>query len=144
MVPATCDAERKTDVVEDRHVRKEGQALEHHAEVAVARLPVRHALGADVDVPRGRRLQASDHVEGGGLAASRGADEHDELAVGDVEADAAHRLGRAEPLDDGVEPDAAHRRIIPKLNPFTRCFWIRKPKITTGMVTTVPMAACGP
>ena len=56
----------------------------------------------------------------------------------------AHRLGLAEALDDGVEPDAAHRRIIPKLKPFTRCFWIRKPKITTGMVTTVPMAACGP
>jgi hypothetical protein len=30
------------------------------------------------------------------------------------------------------------------LKPFTRCFWIRNPKITTGSVTTVPMAAWGP
>ncbi len=37
-----------------------------------------------------------------------------------------------------------HRRIMPKLKPLTRCFWMRNPKITTGSVTTVPMAAWGP
>ena len=36
------------------------------------------------------------------------------------------------------------RRIMPKLKPFTRCFWIRIPMITTGTVITVPIAACGP
>ncbi len=35
-------------------------------------------------------------------------------------------------------------RMVPKLNPVTRCFWIRTPRMTTGMVMTVPIAACGP
>ena len=35
-------------------------------------------------------------------------------------------------------------RMVPKLNPVMRCFWIRTPRMTTGMVMTVPIAACGP
>ena len=37
-----------------------------------------------------------------------------------------------------------HFRIIPKLKPLMRCFWISTPRTTTGIVITVPMAACGP
>ena len=36
------------------------------------------------------------------------------------------------------------RRIMPKLKPFTRCFWMKMPRMTTGTVITVPIAACGP
>ena len=32
-------------------------------------------------------------------------------------------------------------RMVPKLKPVTRCFWIKMPRITTGMVMTVPIAA---
>ena len=35
-------------------------------------------------------------------------------------------------------------RMVPKLNPVMRCFWMRTPRMTTGMVMTVPIAACGP
>ena len=35
----------------------------------------------------------------------------------------------------------AYFRMVPKLKPFTRCFWISMPRITTGMVIMVPIAA---
>lgn len=35
-------------------------------------------------------------------------------------------------------------RMVPKLKPVMRCFWIATPRMTTGMVITVPIAAWGP
>ena len=37
-------------------------------------------------------LEAGDHAQGGGLAAARGSDEHEELAVGDVERQVLHGM----------------------------------------------------
>jgi hypothetical protein len=51
-------------------------------------------LAADRSRPAVMRLQAGDHAQQGGLAAARGADDDDELAVGDGDVDAVdHRLG---------------------------------------------------
>ena len=103
------DPEREGDVVEDVHVREEREALEDHAELPVARLPVGDTLSADVDVARRRRLEPRDHVERRGLAAPGGAHEDGELAVGDVEAHPVHGAAGAKRLGEPRQPDPGHR-----------------------------------
>ena len=59
-----------------------------------------------------------------------------------------HRITPAKPHSSiGFDPrncPKRYLRMVPKLKPVTRCFWIRTPRMTTGMVMTVPIAACGP
>src|SRR5262249_7935341 len=153
-------AETKGDIFEYRHVREERQILEYHAEPALSWLQIVDHRPTDADLAAGRSLETRDHVECRRFAATRWADHDQELAVANVEADPADSAIGAEGLDQVLEcnpchrslPSGAHRsagsgrylRIVPKLKPLTRCFWISRPNTTTGMVTTVPMAACGP
>ena len=60
-----------------------------------------HDAVADADGALGDLLEAGDHSERGRLPATRGADEHHELAVGDLERHLAHGLG-------AVRVDLAH------------------------------------
>ena len=78
----------------DRHVRVERVVLEHHGDVAVLRRHVVDDVAADRDLAAGDLLEPGDHAQRRALAAARRADQHDELLVGDVEVDAAHRLRR--------------------------------------------------
>jgi hypothetical protein len=75
-----------------RHVRVEGVILEHHGDVAVLGRQVVDHPAADGDRARGDLLQAGDGPESGRLAAPGWADEHHELAVGDVEAQVVDSL----------------------------------------------------
>ena len=62
---------------------------------------------ADEDAAGADGLEAGDQPQEGGLAATRGADEDHELAVGDVEADVVHRGDvRSEHLRDAFQTDA--------------------------------------
>ena len=61
--------------------------LEHHGDVAVLRLDVVDDPVADAHLAAGDRLQPGHHPQGGGLAAAGRPDEHEELAVGDIEAE---------------------------------------------------------
>ena len=63
---------------------------------------------ADADPPRGLRLQPGDDPQERGLAAARGAEQHDELAVGDVEVHALEHVGLAEGLADLVDLELGH------------------------------------
>ena len=54
------------------------------------------------------RLEAGDDPQQRGLAAARGAEQHDELAVGDVEVDALEHVGLAEGLADLVDLELGH------------------------------------
>ena len=76
-------------------MRVERVVLEHHGDVAVAGLELVDHPAADRDLAGGDRLEAGDHAQQRGLAAAGGADEDDELAVGDVEVDAVDDLGSA-------------------------------------------------
>ena len=149
------DAQAEGDVFEHRHVREQRQILEHHAEPALAGLGMGDDAVADDDVAAGRLDETGNHVERRRLAATRRPDQDQELAVADLQIDALDGGEAAEFLDQAPEFDTCHasvpfpaprrqRRIMPKLKPFTRCFWMRMPMITTGMVITVPIAACGP
>ena len=79
------------DVLGHGHVRIERVALEHHRDVAVARLDARHVAVADVHGAGGRDLEAGEHAQGGRLAAARRAEQHEERAVGHVEVERAQR-----------------------------------------------------
>ena len=86
------------------HVAARGQVgiervgLEHHGDAALGRRhDVDHAV-VDQHMASGVLLQPRDDAQQGGLAAARRADEHHELAVGDVEIDALEGFEIAERL----------------------------------------------
>jgi len=99
-------------------VRPHGIGLEHHADVALARahqqvaLGLRHDATADRDAAAGRMLEAGDTAERRGLAAARGAQQHDDLAGRHVEVHPVHGgFARREPLDEVLdEKRGAHWR----------------------------------
>ncbi len=83
--------QREGHVLVDAHVRVERVVLEDHRDVAVLGMHVVDDAAGDGDGAAGDVLEAGDHAECGGLAAAGGADEDDELAVGDIEGDAFDR-----------------------------------------------------
>src|SRR3546814_11607965 len=70
---------------------------------SVGRLQLVHHPVADADAAGADGLQPGDHPQQRGLAAARRPDQHDELAVGDLQVDAVDRLEavRVDLLDPG-------------------------------------------
>src|SRR6266545_4194243 len=104
------EAQAERHVVEHRHVRVERVVLEHHRDVPLLGRDVVHDPPPDRDLSARDLLEPRDHPEQRGLAAPRGADEHNELAVRDVHVDAVDDGGRAEPLLDPPDLDRRHAR----------------------------------
>ena len=101
--------EPERHVVEHAHVRVERVVLEHHGDVALLRRHVVDDAVADADRALRDHLEPGDHAQRRGLAAARRADEHHELAVGDVEVEGADRLGAVGvDLPDVLEDDLSH------------------------------------
>ena len=96
-------AQAKSDVLAHRLVRVERVALEHHRHVALVRGHHVHERGIEVERAGGDVLEAGDQVERGRLAAARGAEQHDELLVGDLEIQVRER-------DEAVGVGLARRR----------------------------------
>ena len=69
---------------------------------------VRHVLAVDQDFAGRQVFETGDQAQQRGLAAARGADEDDELAMPDVEVGAGNDDGIAEGLADVLECDRAH------------------------------------
>ncbi len=84
--------QRKLDVLNDVEPWKEGGLLEDHATV---RAGTRDVSPAHPDAAARRRLEAGDEVQQRRLAATRRANETDELAFGDREIDVAQSGARA-------------------------------------------------
>ena len=78
-------AQPEREVVVHRHVRVERVGLEDHREVACAGREVVDDAIADQDAAARDVLEAGQHPQRRALAAARRADEHEELAVGDLE-----------------------------------------------------------
>ena len=85
------DLEREAHVLGDGHVRVERVVLEDHRDVAVLRRNVGDVAVADEDVAVVDLFEAGEHAQRGGLAAAGGADEDEELAVGDLEVELVDR-----------------------------------------------------
>ena len=74
----------------DGHVRIQRVRLEHHRDVAVLRRHHRDVAVADEHVAGVDRLEAGEHPQRRRLAAARWADQHEELAVFDLEVERVH------------------------------------------------------
>ncbi len=96
--------------------------------------------------PADRILEAGDHAQRRGLAAARGTDQHDELAVLDCQVesfDGDHGpVGLAQPLE--LDPRHRYLRTMPNEKPRARCLRMIRPMIISGMVMPTASAACRP
>ena len=106
---ARAQAER--DVLEHVHVRVERVVLEHHGDVAIARPHVVDHLAVDRDRAVVDLLEARDRAQERALAAAGRAHQHRELALGDVEVDAAHGVGLAIELVQAGDLQSRHRAV---------------------------------
>ena len=84
-------AQAERDVLVDRQVREERVVLEDRVDVALVGRQPGHVLALQLDQAGGRLLEPADHPQGRGLAAARGAEEAEELAVLDLEVDVVDR-----------------------------------------------------
>jgi hypothetical protein len=94
-------------------VRVERVALEDHGDVAVAGRHVVHDAFADQHQALGDLLEAGDHAQGGCLAGPGGADEHHELALGDLQVEPRDGTDAARiHLGDVLEADAGQGSLL--------------------------------
>ena len=100
-------AERELDVPSDREVRVEGVGLEDHRDVGSFERRRSHRT-PDRDRPLGDLLQARHHPQRGGLAAPRGPEEHEQLAVGDVQTERVDHGDLPVAFGDLRKDDVAH------------------------------------
>ena len=100
--------QREGDVVAHRHMRIERIGLEHHGELALGRRLAGHVAAVDVDGAAAGVLEPGDQPQQRGLAAARGADEDDELAVLDDQVDFRNDDGRPEGFRHFLERDVSH------------------------------------
>jgi hypothetical protein len=97
------------DVLADAEVGVERVVLEDHRDVALLRRQVVDDAAADRHRAVGDVLEPRDHAERRRLPAAGGADEHEELAVVDVEREAEDGLHAVVvDLVDLVEGDVGH------------------------------------
>ena len=90
------------------HVRVEGVGLEHHGDVAVLGVDVvDHAL-ADADLAGAGLHQPGDDVEQGGLAAAGRPQQHQELAVGELDIDLFQDFQRGVAFLDAADAEGCH------------------------------------
>ncbi len=104
-----ADAQSELDVLGDGHVPEDRVVLEDEADVPRLGRQVRHVLLAETDDPLVRQDQAGDHPEDRALAAARRAEQHEKLAVLDLERHAVDGDLVGEALADLLEGDRHQR-----------------------------------
>ena len=135
-----ADLEPVGHVVVHAHVRVERVVLEHHRDVPVLGLERVDDRVADGDLAGGDRLEPRDHAQQRRLAAARGADDDDELAVGDLRVDAVDHLELRVALADVSEFDFRHRYFSVSTSPLTNHFCIRMTISAGGSIASIAVA----
>ena len=102
-------AQRELDVLGHGQVRVQRVALEDHGHVAVLGVDVVDHAVADGDGAVVDLLEPGDEAQRRRLAAARRAEQHEQLAVGDVQRQVVDSGGVAEPLGDALEADLCQR-----------------------------------
>ena len=97
-------------IVEGREVRIERERLENHGHAAALHGRLRDVLARERDRAPVRALEPGDAAQGRGLAGGARAEDHEELAGGDVQVDAIERLHVAEPLGQPANLQRRHLR----------------------------------
>ena len=108
----TGELQPEPDIVVNAHMRIERVVLEHHGDAPVARLDMVAQHLADPQFARRNLLEARDHAQKRGLAAARGADKDDELAMVDAEVDPLDDLDIAIALVERSEGQSGHGIIL--------------------------------
>src|SRR5690606_19195544 len=119
--------QREGEVVAGLEVRVEGVELEDHGDVPLGGRQVVDHRVADGDVAGRLPFQTRDGAQRRRLAAARGAEHDEELAVADGQVDVldGDRPVRVA-LVEGGDLDAGHqRRTAPRVTPATRCLRTR-------------------
>ena len=102
--------QREADVLQHRHVRVERVILEHQADAALFRGHVGHVVVVEVDLAARDRQDARQHVEDGGLAAARRAEQGDQFPMLQRGGEIRYRRDVAEFLGQVFEPYSHARR----------------------------------
>jgi hypothetical protein len=89
-------------------MRIERVVLEHEGNIAFRCMQILDRLSIKQDIARVDVLEAGDGAQRGGLAAARGAEEDDELAILDREVDVANDVQLAEMLVGVAQLDLSH------------------------------------
>ena len=101
-------AQREGQVVVHAQVRVERVLLEHEGHVAQGRGEGGDVAPADVHLAGVGPFEPGDEPQRRRLAGAARAEQHNELAAGDVEVEAAHGLHVAKTFSDADEPQVSH------------------------------------
>ena len=109
VAPHALTSQRIGDVRAHVHVRVEREELEHERDVALRRPLEGHVLAAQHNAPGRRQLEPRDHPERRRLAAARGPEQAEEIAVAHGEGRVAHRGEPGEGLVQMLDTNFGHR-----------------------------------
>src|SRR3990167_5973869 len=93
-------AQAEGDVVEHRHVAKQGVVLEHEADVAVAHVMAGNVFAMELDAAGVGGFQAGDDTQQAGFAAAGRAEQGHQFAAVDVQVDVVQGTESAEVFAD--------------------------------------------
>src|SRR5438094_1705700 len=97
-------------------MRIKSVGLEYHRHAALRWRPIGDPLTADEDLAAIRMFQPGNDSQERRLAATGGPDDHQELAVGDLQVDVGDGRATAEAFGDADQFDRGHRPLL-SLNP---------------------------
>ena len=129
----------QAQVLRGRQVAVERRVLEDEADVAADVVALADdVVAGDVGAAAGRLGERAEHVDRRRLAGAVGAEEAEDLAAGDVEADAAHGLDLAEGLSEvlDVDRELCHIVAVPSAMPGRRDDWRRVNRAALGRLGT--------
>jgi hypothetical protein len=112
------------DVVAHGHVREQRVALEHHTQATAGGLSVGDVTPVEQNLPAAHVDETGDHLQGGGLAASRGAEQGNELAFFHRKVGSDHRVDGAVAFAQGVELEKCHVCVPPFLSRVETRFFV--------------------
>ena len=87
-----CNRQTHEDIFGNAQTRDQGQLLIHHGNAALPGALLVGALAVDQEVSLADLLQTRDHPQRGGLTTAGGTDEHNELALLDLQIEIVHGM----------------------------------------------------
>jgi hypothetical protein len=129
------ELEREGHVVVHAHVRVERIALEHHREISLARRRPGDVLAVEQQVAAGDGFEPRDQAQQRRLAAARGPDEDDELALADFKVDALDDVDVTKALLDVLEFEVGHSQLLD-------CLWAGCRSAYTGRKRAAKCGSC--
>src|ERR1043165_494977 len=105
-----ADPQPVTDVLLDRHLRKQRVRLEDDADTAFARWKFGDVFAVQNHFARVWHFQTRNDAQDRRLATARGAKQHEDFAFRNVEADVFKHAGLAKPFTESEQTGSGRRR----------------------------------